>query len=97
MKQYIVAGLAGVVMAGGLITAAPPASAGCTKAEWPGHPAARMCDDPVTSDGMWQRCVTWFPSGLRFLGETDCYLMGAGQPPLGADPIVSNPPTHIDP
>ena len=29
MKQYIVAGLAAVLMSGGLIDSAPPASAGC--------------------------------------------------------------------
>ena len=29
MKQYIVAGLAAALIAGGLIASAPPASAGC--------------------------------------------------------------------
>jgi uncharacterized protein (DUF302 family) len=40
--------------------------------------------------------VTYYPNGLRFQGETDCYLMSAGNPPAG-DPILSTPPTHIDP
>lgn len=95
MRRYVVAGLIGAVAAGGLITAAPPASAGCINPDWPGHPLAQMCDDPVI-DGMWQRCMTFFPSGVRFPGETDCYLMSAGNPPAG-DPVLSNPPTHIDP
>ena len=55
-----------------------------------------MCDDPVTSDGMWQRCVTYYPNGVRNLGETDCYLMSDRNPPAG-DPILGTPPTHIDP
>jgi hypothetical protein len=97
MKHYIVAGLAGVVMAGGLITGAPPASAGCINAGWPAHPMARMCDDPITPEGMWQRCVTYLQGGPRSAGETDCYLMSADNPPLGADPAIGNPPTHIDP
>ena len=69
MKQYIVTALAGMVTAGGLITAAPPASAGCINPDWAGHPLAQMCDDPVTSDGMWQRCVTYYPNGVRDLDE----------------------------
>src|ERR1700730_6174693 len=97
MKQYIVAGLAAALMAGGLVAAAPPASAGCVNPAWAPHPFAQMCEDPITADGMWQRCVTYFPNGVRNLGETDCYLMSAGEPPVGADPILSNPPTHSDP
>jgi hypothetical protein len=96
MKQYIVTVLAGMVTAGGLITAAPPASAGCINPVGAGHPLAQMCDDPVTSDGMWQRCVTYYPNGVRNLGETDCYLMSDGNPPAG-DPVLGTPPTHIDP
>ena len=48
MKQFITGGLAAVLIAGGLITAAPPASAGCINPDWPGRPLAQMCDDPVT-------------------------------------------------
>ena len=96
MKQFIAGGLAAVLIAGGLITAAPPASAGCINPDWPGHPLARMCDDPVTGDGMWQRCLSYNPNGLRFPAETDCYLMSDGNPPAD-DPVLSTPPTHIDP
>jgi hypothetical protein len=96
MKQFITGGLAAVLMAGGLITAAPPAIAGCINPDWPGHPLAQMCDDPVTDDGMWPRCVTYYPNGVRDLDETDCYLMSAGNPPSD-DPVLSTPPTHIDP
>jgi hypothetical protein len=96
MKRCIVAGLAGMVTAGGLITAAPPASAGCINPEWTVHPLAQMCGDPVTSDGMWQRCVTYYPNGVRNLDETDCYLISAGNPPTD-DPVLGTPPTHIDP
>jgi hypothetical protein len=97
MKQFITGGLAAVRMAGGLTAAAPPASAGCVNPGWAAHPFAQMCDDPITADGMWQRCVTYYPNGVRNLAETDRYLMSAGEPPGGADPILSNPPTHIDP
>jgi hypothetical protein len=96
MKQFITGGLAAVLMAGGLITAAPPTIAGCINPDWPGHPLAQMCDDPVTDDGMWPRCVTYYPNGVRDLDETDCYLMSAGNPPSD-DPVLSTPPTHIDP
>jgi hypothetical protein len=96
MKQFITGGLAAVLMAGGLITAAPPAIAGCINPDWPGHPLAQMCDDPVTDDGMWPRCVTYYPNGVRNLDETDCYLMSAGNPPSD-DPVLSTPATHIDP
>jgi hypothetical protein len=97
MKQFITGGLAAVLIAGGLITAAPPASAGCLDPGWAAHPLAQMCDDPISADGMWQRCVTYLQGGPLSAGETDCYLMSAGEPPLGADPIMGNPPTHIDP
>jgi hypothetical protein len=97
MKQYIVGGLAAALMAGGLITAAPPASAGCINPGWADLPLAEMCDDPPNDEGMWQRCVTHLQGGPLSPGETDCYLMSNGQPPLGADPRVGNPPTHIDP
>jgi hypothetical protein len=96
MKQFITGELAAVLMAGGLITAAPPAIAGCINPDWPGHPLAQMCDDPVTDDGTWPRCVTYYPNGVRNLDETDCYLMSAGNPPSD-DPVLSTPPTHIDP
>jgi hypothetical protein len=53
VKLYLGAGLAAVVIVGGLITAAPPASAGCQY----GGIAISRCDGPVQPDGTWQRCV----------------------------------------
>jgi hypothetical protein len=93
--HYIVAGLAAVVTASGLITAAPPAHAGCQNADWPEHALAQMCDEPIDSDGMWERCLTYYPGGSP-IAQTNCYVMSAGQPPPG-DPILGTPPTHIDP
>jgi hypothetical protein len=55
MKQYILAGLAAALMAGGLITAAAPASAGCQY----GGIAVSKRDGPVQPDGTWQRCVVF--------------------------------------
>jgi hypothetical protein len=96
INRYIVAGLAAALMAGGLIAAAPPASAGCIDPGWPDHPLAQMCDDPIVEDGMWQRCVTYLQGGPLSHGETDCYLMSADTPPPG-NPRLGVPPTHIDP
>jgi hypothetical protein len=96
IKRYIVTGLTGMVAAGGLIIAAPPASAGCLDPGWAPHPNAQMCDSPIDSDGMWERCLTFYPNGPLQPDETDCYTMSPGQPPPG-DPILGNPPTHIDP
>jgi hypothetical protein len=93
MKQHLVGGLVAALITGRLVGSAPPASAGCLYGGWM---AASRCDDPVTSDGMWQRGVTYYPNGVRNLGETDCYLMSDGNPPAG-DPILGTPPTHIDP
>ena len=95
IKRYIVTGLAGMVAAGGLIAGAPPASAGCLDPGWAAHPFAQMCDSPAASDGMWERCLTYYPNGPRNSAETDCYTMSAGNPPAG-DPILGTPPTHID-
>jgi len=94
MKRCIVGGLA-VLMAGGLITSAPPASAGCQY----GGPVLSRCDGPVQPDGTWQRCVAfthWIPSGASsFLApERRCDLMGPGQNP--GDPGFTDPPTHIN-
>jgi hypothetical protein len=95
MKRYVIAGIAAAFMAGGLITGAPPASAGCIDPGWAGHPMAKMCDGPV-DDGMWERCMTSFPNGPLNAAESDCYTMSVGDPPK-ADPVFSTPPTHIDP
>ena len=61
-----------------------------------GAPLAQMCDSPVDPDGIWERCLTYYPNGVRNPAKTDCYTMRAGQPPPG-DPILGTPPTHIDP
>jgi hypothetical protein len=97
VRRYVFAGLVGAVAAGGLITAAPPASAGCADADWPAHPFAQMCDSPVNNEGWWDRCVTFHPNGGPYSpAETDCYIMSPGNPPPG-DPELAIPPTHIDP
>ncbi len=95
MRQYITGGLAAVLMAGGLIATAPPASAGCENPGWAEHPFAQMCDSPIDSEGMWERCLTYYPRGGP-VAQTDCYIMSPGNPPPG-DPILGTPPTHIDP
>jgi hypothetical protein len=56
VKQCILAGLAAVVIAGGLIAPAPPASAGCV---YGGTASISRCDGPVQPDGTWQRCVVF--------------------------------------
>ena len=96
MRRYVVAGLIGALAAGGLITAAPPASAGCVDPGWSEHPFAEMCDGPVNSEGWWDRCVTFHNGGPLTPGETDCYIMSPGNPPPG-DPELATPPAHIDP
>ena len=95
MKLYVVGGLAAVLMAGGLIAAAPPASAGCQY----GGPVLSKCDGPVQPDGTWQRCVVsthWVPSGASSfqVPERQCDLMGADQHPGGLG--FADPPMHID-
>jgi hypothetical protein len=95
MRQYTVAGVAAAVMAGGLITAAPPASAGCLYGGWM---ATSRCDGPVQPDGTWQRCVV-FSSTVgtdSYYRSPDkrCDLMGPDLHPWGA--AFNDPPTHID-
>ena len=97
LRLYVVAGLAAVMAAGGLVTAAPRASAGCIDPNWAPHPMAQMCDSPVDSDGMWERCLSYHNGGPYTPTETDCYTMTAGNPPKEGDPILATPPTHIDP
>ena len=61
--KLCVGGLAVALMVGGLITWAPPASAGCLY----GGPVISKCDGPVQPDGTWQRCVAVFnyvPNGF---------------------------------
>jgi hypothetical protein len=95
MKRGIAGGMAGLLMAAGLIAAAPPASAGCLY----GGPVLSKCDGPVQPDGSWQRCVAvaqWVASGLssHLVPVKQCDVMGTSQP-LG-DPGFADPPTHID-
>jgi hypothetical protein len=93
MKHCIVGGLAAVLTAGGLIAAAPPASAGCQY----GGPVISKCDGPVQPDGTWQRCVVTthlVPSGASsfLVPDRSCDLVGPDQHPWG----FADPPTHID-
>jgi hypothetical protein len=89
MKHCIVVQLAAVLMAAGLIAAAPPASAGCQY----GGPVISTCDGPVQPDGSWQRCVVTrnlVASGASsyLVPERRCDVMGPGG--------LADPPTHID-
>jgi hypothetical protein len=93
-KQYIVAGLAAALIAGGLIGSAPPASAGCMYGR---YGAISRCDDPVQPDGTWQRCMEYDETSGSTLHRRmhRCFLMGPGQtPPLGV--IFNIYPDHID-
>jgi hypothetical protein len=95
MRRGIIGGLAGLLMAAGLIAASPPASAGCLY----GGPVISKCDGPVQPDGIWQRCVAvarYVPNGLSsyLVPDKHCDLMGTDQP-LG-DLTFADPPTHID-
>ena len=95
MKRCIVGALAALLMAAGLITSAPPASAGCPY----GGLFISKCDGPVQPDGTWQRCVgvaRWIPSGFssHLVPERHCGLMGSGENTW--DLAFADPPTHID-
>jgi hypothetical protein len=100
VKQYIVGGLAAALTVGGLIAAAPPASAGCQS----GRPwCISQCDGPVQPDGTWQRCVTFPPTNISIGGsdsytnytpDTRCDVMGPDLHPWV--PPSMTPPTHID-
>ncbi len=88
MKHCIVGGLAAVLLAGGLIALAPPASGGCQY----GGPVLSKCDGPVQPDGTWQRCVA-FTSSYLVPGRR-CDAMGPNQ--HSGDLAFADPPTHID-
>ncbi|SPM36022.1 hypothetical protein MRAB57_3859 [Mycobacterium rhizamassiliense] len=95
MKRCIVGGLAALLMAGGQITSAPPASAGCVY----GGNIISKCDGPIQPDGTWQRCVAaphLIPNGASswLVPERQCNQMGPGQ--FSADLGFADPPTHID-
>ncbi|ART72217.1 hypothetical protein BTO20_29945 [Mycobacterium dioxanotrophicus] len=96
MKLCTVGGLAVMLAAGGLIVAAPPASAGCLY----GGPVISKCDGPVQPDGTWQRCTAvynYVPSGLssHLVPVKRCDLMGPGHD-YPFDFTFTDPPTHID-
>jgi hypothetical protein len=87
-----IAGMGATLMAGGLIAAAPTASAGCLYGGGAG--VFSKCDGPVQPDGTWQRCVAtaqWMPRGASsFLAPVrQCDVVGPDQP-------FADPPTHID-
>lgn len=96
MKHCVVGGLAAVLMAGGLLTSAAPARAGCQSAQLLISPTAQKCDGPVAPDGSWQRCVTYhYVPPNSPTSQSDCHLMGPDRETM-AHPFFS-PPTHIDP
>ncbi|MGZ6777586.1 MAG: CDGP domain-containing protein [Mycobacterium sp.] len=95
MKRFIVGGSAALLMAAGLIAAAPPAGAGCLY----GGPVISKCDGPIQPDGTWQRCVAvaqLIPRGASsyFVPDRRCDVMGPNQP--ASDLAFADPPTHID-
>ena len=94
-KRYLTAAVGAALATAGLTAMAAPASAGCIDPA--GLPMAQLCDSPVDTDGMWERCLTAYPGGPLNPAEVDCYTMSANDPPKEADPIVATPPTHIDP
>lgn len=87
MKHCIAGGLAAMLVAGGLIAAAPPAGAGCQY----GGPIISKCDGPIQPDGTWQRCVVTknlVANGASsfFVPERTCSVMGNG----GLDPHIDD-------
>ena len=98
MKHYILAAPAAVLIAGGLVTSAPPADAGCLYGGWM---ATSRCDGPFQPDGTWQRCVVFNSISVdnrpQFNYSTPphrCDQMGPDLHPWGA--AFNDPPTHID-
>ena len=50
---------------------------------------AQLCDSPVDTDGMWERCLTaYHRRAADSPTEIDCYTMSAGDPPKEGDPIL---------
>jgi hypothetical protein len=95
MRQCIVGALVAVLLACGLIAAAPPASAGCQY----GGLVISKCDAPVQPDGTWQRCVVFSHTAgggasTYLVPERRCDVMGPGLQPWGL--AFADPPTHID-
>lgn len=95
VKRHVIAGLAAVLMGGGLIASAPPAGAGCQDAQLFFFPTAQKCDNPVQPDGTWRRCVVYYAPPGDPDAQPDCHRMGPG-----VEHIVHSfydPPIHIDP
>ncbi|MGZ6779628.1 MAG: CDGP domain-containing protein [Mycobacterium sp.] len=95
MKRFIVGGSAALLMAAGLIAAAPPAGAGCLY----GGPVISKCDGPIQADGTWQRCVAvaqLIPRGASsyLVPDRRCDVMSSNQP--ASDLTFADPPAHID-
>lgn len=96
MKLCIIGSVAVALMAGGLITSAPPAAAGCQY----GGPVISKCDGPVQPDGTWERCMgTWgyVPSGFssHLVPVKRCDVMGPGHDIAPWDTPFADPPTRI--
>jgi hypothetical protein len=99
MRFSLVAGLAAALTLGGLIAAAPQASAGCRNG---GPWALSQCDGPVQPDGTWQRCVLFNSTYGGLHGDHNyfrtpdkrCDMMGPDLHPWGM--AFNDPPTHID-
>ncbi|MFV0494672.1 hypothetical protein [Mycobacterium sp.] len=96
MERCIEAAMAAVLIAVGLIAAAPAASAGCV---YGGPGILGKCDGPIAPDGSWERCVA--VANLVINGASsyvapvkNCDVMGPGQFP--ADLAFADPPAHID-
>ncbi len=94
IKRYLTAALGTALATAGLTATAAPASAGCV--EPPGLPLAQMCDSPVDTDGMWERCLTTYPGGPLNPANIACNTMSPGDLPKEGDPAFLTPPTHID-
>ena len=88
MKRCIVASLDALLTAGGPVSAAPPASAGCISA--PG--VINKCEGPVQPDGTWPRCImtthlSYHGPSPFLIPERSCETIGPG---------AGDPPGHID-
>ncbi len=96
MNRRIAGGSAALLMvAGGVLALAPPASAGCLY----GGPVISKCDGPVQPDGTWERCIgvaSWVNSGLssHLVPVRQCDSMGVNQSRW--DFAFADPPSHID-
>jgi hypothetical protein len=77
-------------MLSGLITSAPPASAGC---QFDGLVISK-CDGSIQPDGTWQRCATFHHSSSSYVNDVNCQTLGPDQHPWGL--AFVDPPTHAD-